>query len=220
MVITVRYRVEAGKYGGSGEECEWKLKSPNKEYEESYKRAVMTGADLEDVPELQRMCEEARREIEGYELKRLADAGEDYFVLECLGETEMDPDELNGLVRRRDPHAIRFFGLEGMKDGDLEKWDSAEAGRIPLVKEFVENFTPRNPFECGYKLTVWLPDDAVPDDEDIEEYLREILSAGDADLAGEVVLEQSENYSGDLLRKSLEIAEETGCREFISRNGS
>ncbi len=219
MEITVNYKIKAGKYDSSDEVCEWTLELPDGGCEEAYRRAVMTGADFEDVPELQRICDEARREIEEYELKRLAGDGEDYFVLECLGETRMDPDELNGLVRKRDPHAIRFFGLEGMKDGDLEKWDSAEAERIPLVKEFVENFTPRNPFECGYALEVWIPDDAVPDDAEIEEYLRKVMSAGDADLAEEVVLEQSENYSGDLLKKSVEIAEETGCREFIDRNG-
>ena len=40
-----------------------------------------------------------------------------------------------------------------------------------------------------------------------------------ADLAEELVLEQSGNYSGDLLKKSLEIAEETGCQEVIGRKG-
>lgn len=220
MDITVNYRIGTGKYGGSGEVCEWTMKSPDAEFWKAYTRAVMTGEDFEDVPELQRICADARREIGEYELKKLVSSGEDYFVLECLGETEMDPDELNGLVRKKDPHALRFFGLEGMSQADLEKWDSAEAGRIPLVKEFDGNFKPRNPFECGYTLDVWLPDDAVPGDEEIEEYLREVLSAGDADLAEEAVLEQSGNYSGDLLKKSLEIAGETGCREFIERNGS
>ena len=78
-----------------------------------------------------------------------------------------------------------------------------------------------SPFDCGYKISVFFPDDEeeiIPDDEEIEDYLRKVLEDGDVDLAEKVILEQHCNYSGNLLELSFEIAEDVGCQEFIDKN--
>ncbi len=78
----------------------------------------------------------------------------------------------------------------------------------------------KSPFDCGYKITVFFPDDdlPIPEDDEIEEYLRKALSDGNLSLAEEVILEHNGNYSGNLIEKSFEIAEEVGCQEFIDKN--
>ena len=219
MDIVLNYKVKAGKYDNNDDVFQWVVKTPNEQLKKTYYKAVMTGTDFDEIPELQALCEEAYKEIAEFELHKMVDSGEDYFALECLGEVKMDLDELNELVHSKNPHAISFFGLEGLTDSDVQKWDSAEIDRIPLIKEFKEGFTPKNPFECGYRLTVWLPEcEDTPDDEEIEAYLRETLAAKDISLAEEVILEQNENYSGNLIEKSFEIAAEVGCQEFIDKN--
>ena len=219
MNILLNYTVKTGKYDNNDDVHEYKLDNLGESIERAYRRAVMTGTDLEDVPELQSLCDDARSEIEKSVLRELVESGEDYFALECLGETKMDLDELNALVHAKDPHAIQYFGLSGLSDSDLKLWDAAEQENIPLVKDFKDGFTPRNPFENGYEISVFFPEDEIiPDDEDTEAFLREALSAHDVDLAEEVILEQQNNYSGNLLKKSFEIAAEVGCHEFIDKN--
>ena len=79
----------------------------------------------------------------------------------------------------------------------------------------------KSPFDCGYKISVFFPDpdeEVIPDDDQIEGWLKEALASGDVELAEEIVLEHSVNYSGDLIERSFEIAEEVGCQEFIDKN--
>ena len=79
----------------------------------------------------------------------------------------------------------------------------------------------KSPFDCGYTISVFFPDDAeeiIPEDSEIEAYLKEAFINGDVELAEEVVIEHHGNYSGNLYEKAFELAEETGCREFIDRN--
>ena len=85
------------------------------------------------------------------------------------------------------------------------------------LKCFAES---KSPFDCGYKIEVFFPDDElpVPEDEEIEEYLKKALADGDVSLAEEVVMEHNGNYSGDLIEKSFELAAEVGCQEFIDKN--
>ena len=76
-----------------------------------------------------------------------------------------------------------------------------------------------SPFDHGYKIEVFFPyEEIVPEDGEIAEYLREALTAGDVELAEEIVLEQNGNYSGNLIEKVFELAAETGCQEFIDKN--
>lgn len=78
-----------------------------------------------------------------------------------------------------------------------------------------------SPFDNGYKIEVFFPyEEIIPESDEIEEYLREALAAGDVELAEEIVLEQNGNYSGNLLEKVFELAAETGCQEFIDKNKS
>ncbi len=77
----------------------------------------------------------------------------------------------------------------------------------------------KSPFDCGYKITVSFADiEEVPDSGQIDEWHREALSTDDAELAEAIVLEHFADYSGKLFDKAMEIAEETGCREFTERN--
>lgn len=77
----------------------------------------------------------------------------------------------------------------------------------------------KSPFECGYRINVWLPEDGyVPDDADIEDALRKALSENDLKTAYTIALEQEENYSGDIIGTAFRLAEEVGCREFLEQN--
>jgi hypothetical protein len=74
--------------------------------------------------------------------------------MECQGEAEMDPDELNDLVAARDPHALEFFGLTDADEEDLEEWDANDLDELPLIKDFVEGFEPYSPYDEGWILHV------------------------------------------------------------------
>ena len=53
------------------------------------------------------------------------------------------------------------------------------------------------------------------DDELIEAKVRELLTANDIEGTLVYVAEQFDNYSGNLIEKSLEIAKEVGCQGYI-----
>ena len=53
------------------------------------------------------------------------------------------------------------------------------------------------------------------DNEAIEAKVRELLQANDIEGALVYVTEQFDNYSGNLIDKSLEIAKEVGCQGYI-----
>ena len=165
MKILLNYSVKLGKYDGNDDVFEFEIESSDENLKSAYKRAIMTGTYFEDVPEFKPLCEQAYKEIEQEQIKKLREEGDDAFALKCFAES-------------------------------------------------------KSPFDCGYKITVFFPDDElpIPEDEEIEDYLREALAAGDISLAEEVILEQNGNYSGDLIEKSFEIAAETGCQEFIDKN--
>ena len=165
MKIKLNYMVKLGKYDGNEDVFDWEVESSDEATEKAYERAIMTGTEFDEVPELLALRDQAYKEIEREQLEILRNDQDDYFAMQCF------------------------------KNG-------------------------RNPFENGYKLTVVFDDEEeiIPDDEAIEDYLREALTANDLLLAEEVVLEQNENYSGNLLEKVFEIAEEVGCREFIEKN--
>ena len=113
--------------------------------------------------------------------------------------------------------------LEGVREQAYREIEQEQIGKLReegddalAIKCFAEG---KSPFDCGYTITVDFADVEEPDAEQIEAWVREALAAGDADLAGAVILEHFLNYPDNLLEKALEIAEETGCREFIEKNG-
>jgi hypothetical protein len=164
MKIVFDYSVKLGKYDGNDDVFQWEIDSSDEAVEKAYTRAIMVGTDLEDVPELQPLREQAYREIEQEQIEKLRREGDDALAIQCFKES-------------------------------------------------------KSPFDCGYTITVSFADiEDVPDNEQIEEWVREALAAGDADLAGAIILEHFLNYSGDLLERALEIASEEGCQEFIDKN--
>lgn len=215
MTIMLNYGFVFGKCDGS-DIFEWEVEL-NEQQEAAYKRAMMTGASFEDFPELEALCEDVTPEIEEQELENFIDAGDEY-TLECLGEIEVDPDEINQLVHERDEHAIEFFGLSELTDEELENWDANDLDQLPLVKDFEEDFEPESPFE-GYILNVWIPEiEEYPEDDEIECYLEEALSAGDVPLAEAIVKGQADAYSDDIEETAFRIAKEVGCKEYIRRH--
>jgi hypothetical protein len=113
--------------------------------------------------------------------------------------------------------------LEGVREQAYREIEQEQIGKLReegddalAIKCFEEG---KSPFDCGYTISVDFADVEEPDAEQIEAWVREALAAGDADLAGAVILEHFLNYPGNLLEKALEIAEEVGCREFIEKNG-
>ena len=216
MTINLNWGVVFGK-GDSSDVFEWEVEL-TEEQERAYKRALMTGASFEDYPELEELCSEAYSEIEEEELDNLR-SFDDEYTLECLGETEVDADEINELVHSRDPHAIEFFNLSELSDEELEEWDANDLDELPLIKDFQEGFEPESPFNCGWILNVWLPEnDEYPEDEEIEGYLEEALTAGDVLLAEEIVEGQADNYSEAIAETALRIAKQVGCEEYIQKH--
>ena len=217
MTIVLNYGVTFGKCDGS-DILEWDVELTD-EQEKAYKKAWMTGADPDDVPELQKICDAARPEIEEVEIQNGIDYDDDY-TRECQGEIEVDADDINELVHAKDKHALDFFDLNGLSDAELEEWDANDLDELPLVKDFDENFEPESPFDGGYCLSVWIPEFECPDEEDTEQYLREAFKNGDLELVDKVVRGQDYSYFTDLSEIAREIAKEMGCQEYLDKHST
>ena len=167
MTIEIRYGVVFGKGDGS-DWFDWEVELTPEE-EIAYKNAIKNEIPLEDVEELQDVLSRAYDEIEETEIENFIDM-EDEYVMQCQGELEMDCDELNELITNRDPHAIKFFGLEEATEDELDEWDAYDLDELPLIKDFVEDFNPHSPFSEGWSLLVEFaePDYFFDDDEEDE----------------------------------------------------
>lgn len=149
--VALRYGVTFGKCDSS-DWIDWEIDLTDEE-EAAYDNAIANEIPLNDVPELQDALRRAYEEIEDEEINMGIDNGDEY-VLECQGEAEMDPDELNDLVADRDPHALAFFGLTDADDEELDEWDANDLDELPLIKDFVEGFEPYSPYDEGWSLYV------------------------------------------------------------------
>ena len=151
MSVEIRYYVSFGK-GDSSEWIDWEIDLTDEE-EAAYDNAVENEIPLDEVPELQDALQRAYEEIEAEEIS-IGIENEDEYVLQCQGEVEMDPDELNDLIADRDPHALEFFGLTDADEDELDEWDANDLDELPLVKDFDEDFEPYSPFDEGWDLNV------------------------------------------------------------------
>ena len=151
MTVELTYYVTFGKCDSS-DYMDWEIDLTDEE-EAAYNNAIENGVPLDEVDELQDALSRAYEEIEAEEIS-LGIENEDEYVLECQGEAEMDPDELNDLVADRDPHALEFFGLTGADDDEIDEWDAYDLDELPLIKDFVEGFEPYSPFDEGWDLVV------------------------------------------------------------------
>ena len=149
--VEIRYCVIFGK-GDASEWIDWELELTDAEAR-LYDEAVANEEPLEDVPELEAALERVYDEIKEEEEANLIDM-EDEYAMECLGEAEMDIDELNDLVADRDPHALAFFGLEDADEDELDGWDAGDLDELPLIKDFKPGFQPESPFDAGWELIV------------------------------------------------------------------
>jgi hypothetical protein len=162
MIIGVRYAVIFGK-GDASDWISWDVELTAEE-ESAFKNALENDFPLDEVEELRDVIQRAYDDIELEEID-LGLEQEDEYVMECQGVLEMDADELNDLVANRDVHALEFFGLTDADDDELEEWDAYELDKLPLIEEFVEDFTPSSPFDTAWTLKVEFLD---ADEYDIE----------------------------------------------------
>lgn len=171
--VVLQYGVWFGKCDAS-DWIEWEVDVTG-EAEEAYLRAKMLRLPLDEIPELESVLDDAREEIAETEIENMIDYDDEY-VRECTGRHPVDPDEINELVRKRDPHTLQFFGLEDKSDEELDDWDANDEDELPYVCDFDESFKPSSPFDGGYRLTVEFAEH--PDEEELEEEeARETLTA-------------------------------------------
>ena len=116
ITVELQYGIILGKGDGS-DWFHWEITLDGAE-EAAYLRAKKLWLDPNECLELEGVLAEAYEEIKEQETQNLIDCGDEY-AMECAGQVEMDPDELNDLVADRDPHALEFFGLT---DADEDGW--------------------------------------------------------------------------------------------------
>ena len=151
MLVEIRYGVTFGKCDSS-DWIDWEIELTDEEAI-AYQNAIENKIPLNTVPELQDALQRAYEEIEDEEISMGIDNGDEY-VLECQGEAEMDPYELNDLVADGDEHALEFFGLTDADEDELDEWDANDLDELPLIKDFIEDFEPYSPFSEGWTLNV------------------------------------------------------------------
>ena len=149
--VELRYGVTFGKCDSS-DWIDWEIDLTDEEAA-IYDKAISTKTPLNEIPELQEALRRAYEDIDCEEISMGIDNGDEY-VLECQGEVEMDPDELNDLIDDRDPRALAFFGLTDADEDELDEWDANDLDEIPLIKDFVEGFEPYSPYDEGWSLYV------------------------------------------------------------------
>ena len=149
--VSIQYSVTFGK-GDSSDWIDYEIDLTDEEAA-AYDKAIAEGQCLDDVPELQEAIQRAYEEIEEMEIENGIDL-EDEYVMECQGLAAMDEDELNDLVRDRDPHALEFFGLTEATEEELESWDAYDLDELPTIKEFQKDFEPYSPYDEGWGLNI------------------------------------------------------------------
>ena len=174
MLVEIRYGVTFGKLDSS-DWIDWQIKLTEEEAI-AYNNAFENDISPNDVPELQDALQRAYDEIEEEEIQMGLDTGEEY-VMECQGEAEMDPEELNDLVAARDPHALSFFGLDDADEDELDEWDANDLDEIPLIKDFVEDFEPYSPYDEGWFLDVEFVEFDEMDEDELKDLLKDIPSS-------------------------------------------
>lgn len=149
--VDLRYGVTFGKCDSS-DWIDWTVELTDEE-KQIYDHAIANKIPLNDIPELEDALRRAYEEIEAEEISNGL-CNEDEYVMECQGEVEMDPDEINDLIAERDPHALAFFGLDDADDDELDEWDANDLDELPLIKDFVVDFEPYSPYDEGWSLNV------------------------------------------------------------------
>ena len=222
--VELQYGAVFGKGDGS-DWFPWEITLTGTE-EATYLRAKKLWLDPNECPELQGVLADAYEEIKEQETQAMIDCGDEY-AMECTGQVEMDPDELNDLVADRDPHALEFFGLSEADEDELEEWDAHDLDELPLRCDFEEGFEPYSPFDEGWILNVQFP---IPGESKEAEYLEEpearetlteLLQAanGDYSVVDDYVSRCSDyvdlDNDLDLWELALEIAQSLGLTDYV-----
>ena len=214
---------EYGVWFGPGDASDWYEWSATVEgeTEAAYLEAMKLRLPFDEFPVLNELFDEAYKKIEETEIDNFLDCDWGYdYVRECLGRYEVDPDDINDLVAKRDPYTLEFFELTDLSEEELEEWDAYDCD-MPYVCDFDKDFVPTSPFESGWELNVRFCE--TPEEEELEEKearktLRELLleAHGDYDKVGDYVSRcDSLYYSGDLEELAEQIAAELGLTDYI-----
>ncbi len=212
--ISIQYGITFGKCDSS----DWIDRTTEiaGDAEAAYLRAKKLHLPFDKFSILNDVLNECYDEIAEDELDNMS--GEE-FVMECTGEAEMDPDEINDLVSERDEYTLDFFGLTDMSEEELDEWNAYDLEELPTILEFQEDFEPSSPFDSGWSLNVEYVEH--PDEEDFGEdearaTIAELLDEADGDFT--VLKDYVERcewlYIGDvpLADVANEIAKEKGIK--------
>ena len=215
--VALEYCVELGKCD-VGDWIEWEVELDGAA-EEAYKNALMLRLPFRDYPELEAVLSDAYEEIEKAELEILLDMDDEY-TQECMGKYLVDPDEINLLIAKRDPHALDYFGLTELSDRELDSWDANDLEELPDVCDFQESYEAYSPFDEGWTLHVEYAE--KPDEDDLErDEAAETLAflfenaKGSFGVVRDYIERCSELYCDDDLQElANEIASELGISGF------
>lgn len=213
--ITFNYYVSFGKGDGS-ETMTWEAMLTEEE-EQAYLKAKIMRESLDSVPELQAVYNRVKEEVEEEEASNLAFYGGDEEVREMLGLVQVDEEEIERLVRSRDPYTWKYFELSEMSDEELAAWSVKSLGQLPDVCEFVEDFEPENPFDSYVDLCLDFKDNPEEDEltEDEARELLEILFEDSYEAVNAFVDRWEDGYwSGELSDLAEEVAKELGNFDY------
>jgi len=218
-MVTLAYYTEFGR-GDWSDSVEYFVTLKGRE-EETYLRALKLRLPIEEQKGMKRVLNRARPKIEKEAIQSLLD-GQDWSAMEWMGVIPVSANEINRLVAARDPHTLAFFGLTGMSEKKLDKWDAAKLKKLPEVREFQKDFEPRNPYDVAYSLGVsfWEhPEEEELEEDEARETLKELLSdaAGNFREVRGYIKRCDDLYTGDDLKElAAEIAEELGLTDFAA----
>ena len=149
--VKIQYCVTFGA-GDSSDWLDYEVELTDEE-EIIYNNAIENKIPLNGIPKLEDALDRVCSEIEEMEIQNNLDYGDEY-TMECQGNYEMDPDDLNELIADRDPYALEFFGLTDASEDELDKWDANDLEELPLVKDFDEDFEEQSPFDVGWSISL------------------------------------------------------------------
>ena len=155
MLVPLSYSVSFGRLD-AGDPMEWEI-NLNDEETAAYNDALLLRKPFGDYPILKEALKRAYEEIMEHEFNRFKEEGEETWgdpYRECAGKYPVNKKEIEGLVRSKDQHALKYFKLTNLSDEELASWDVNTLDAIPNVCDFDTNFEFKNPFEWFWSISV------------------------------------------------------------------
>ena len=134
MKFVVNYSAKLGKYDGNDDVFEWEIETSDPVIEKAYKRALMTGTYFEDVEEFKAILDQAYKEIEKDQIKKLKEEGDDAFALDCFAKSQ-SPFDCGYKITVSFPDDE----FEEPEDETIEEWltEALTSGDVQLAEEII-----------------------------------------------------------------------------------